>query len=521
MHTLSDTLFNEITALLGELDSDGGLITPSIYETAQVLRSFPAASLGATTVEWLLRQQRADGGWGDPAAPLYRTAPTVAALLALQAQRTGSREHHAAIAAGVDAFRRQVAHWRPPLPDDIPVAVELILPRLLDEATRAGLELPTGAFAALRRLGEQRRHLIDRMPHRAATPPIHAWETWGRRPDRNVLDGSGGVGHSPAATAWWLHLAAHRRHLVPACQEARAYLAAAARATGAGWPGVMPSPWPLHRFERVFVLHTLLLSGLLHDARLAGAVRPHLQHLATVMGGQGIGFSQFFMPDGDDTAAAVALLAAMGRREFVTALTPFQHEDHFRAFPFELHHAPTVTARGATALTLCGVDSRPWRRALAASQLPDGRWVGDKWNRSWLYATAVVLDALAGRDDPAPVQAALHALITYQRADGGWGSGAATSVQESAYAVLALNTLRRAGEWHDAAESCWQRARGFLLANAEHRDRLPEALWIDKELYTPIRVDRAFLLSALLLVLQPTPALVPGEVEQIGVVDYA
>ena len=68
--------------------------------------------------------------------------------------------------------------------------------------------------------------------------------------------------------------------------------------------------------------------------------------------------------------------------------------------------------------------------------------------------------------------------------------------------MLALNTQRHSSAWDAPAEATWRRARAFLARHAAERGRLPERLWIHKELYTPIRIDRAFLLSALLLALE-------------------
>lgn len=496
-------IIDEIRQLLLTLDSDGGLLTPSVYETAQVLRFCPDAFVPDVVAEWLLSQQEADGGWGDPAAPLYRAVPTAAALLAL-AQRSSHNDRTAhAIGAGIDAFAGLALHWQPPLPDDIPIAVELVLPRLLDAGRRIGLSLPAAPFRALRQIGQRRRHMLAHMRPAAATPPLHSWEAWGRWPARTLLDGSGGVGHCPAATAWWLHQARKRQHLHAQQSGAWEYLAAASRGTWNGGHGVMPSAWPVQRFELAFVLHTLLVAGILHDPRLADVTAPLVGRLAGMVTPQGVGFSEHFAPDGDDTAAAVAVLAASGYRGHDSALAPFQAADHFKAYPFELHHAPTVTARGARALALCGRDDQPWLDTLAAGQLSDGRWVGDKWNRSWLYTTAVVLHALSGGSHPAAARAGVRALSSHQHADGGWSSRDASSLQESAYAVLALNTQRGSSSWDAPAEATWRRARAFLARHFDERRRLPERLWIHKELYTPIRIDRAFLLSALLLALEP------------------
>jgi len=516
MQLSTEALFAELRHLLTELDSDGGQISPSVYETAQVLRFCPEAGVAQETIQWLLQQQRPDGGWGDPSAPLYRTVPTMAALLALHERAPRTPRVNAAIHAGLAALRVQADAWRAPLPEDIPVAAELILPNLLAAAYKNRLRLPTAVFAELRALGERRRRLIAHLRPTAGTPPLHAWEAWGHQPKRGVIDGSGGVGHSPAATAWWLYKARARRHLKLQRRRARAYLTAAAYATGAMQPGVVPSPWPLHRFEMVFVLHSLLMADLLLDPHLVDVVIPFTQLLAELMARGGIGFSQFFAPDGDDTAAAVAILATLGDRSHAHALAPFQAADHFRAFPFELQHAPTVTARGAHALALCGQPSTPWLRALAAAQQPDGRWVGDKWNRSWLYTTAVVLHAFADVEESAPVDNALRALQAYQHQDGGWGSGRESSIQETAYAVLGLYTQRRSRAWNPALETVWRRASDYLLRHYQRPDQAPAPLWIDKELYTPRRVDRAFLLSALIVscqsIAEPETRVAPGRV---------
>ena len=501
-HSIAPIL-DELRQVLRRLDSDGGLLTPSIYETAQVLRFCPDAFVAGDVAEWLLCHQEADGAWGDPAAPLYRAVPTAAALLALVEHGPATTRTHHAIAAGCEAFAALAHHWQPPLPDDMPIAAELVLPRLLDDARRIGLRLPATGFTALRRLGQRRRHLIAQMRPVAATPPLHSWEAWGHRPTRALLDGSGGVGHCAAATARWLHLARKRRHLTAQQQGAYAYLAAASRETWGAVPGILPSAWPVQRFEMAFVLHTLLVAGLLHDPRLADIMAPLIRRLAGMVTPRGVGFSEYFLPDGDDTAAAVAVLAAAGYREFAGALAPFQASDHFKAYAFELHHAPTVTARGAHALSLCGQNEQPWLDALADAQLPDGRWVGDKWNRSWLYTTAVVLHTFAGTAYVAPVRAGLRALMTFQRADGGWGAPGRSSLQETAYAVLALNTQRNGPGWDEHAQATWQRATAFMARHFTARNDAPERLWIHKELYTPVRIDRAFLLCALVLALEP------------------
>ncbi|MBD2248543.1 hypothetical protein [Nostoc sp. FACHB-888] len=60
------TLFTELRSLIADLGKNGGLISPSVYDTAQVLRFYPPATGVEPALEWLLTQQQADGGWGNP-----------------------------------------------------------------------------------------------------------------------------------------------------------------------------------------------------------------------------------------------------------------------------------------------------------------------------------------------------------------------------------------------------------------------------------------------------------------------
>src|SRR5687768_13124043 len=69
MEQLRNSLLTELRSLIAELGKDGGRMSASVYETAQVLRFCPPRDRMAV-VEWLLARQAADGGWGDPLAPL-------------------------------------------------------------------------------------------------------------------------------------------------------------------------------------------------------------------------------------------------------------------------------------------------------------------------------------------------------------------------------------------------------------------------------------------------------------------
>lgn len=277
--SIVDILLTDLRSLIANLGKNGGLISPSVYNTAQVLRMCSPQQGVWPAVDWLLEQQQADGGWGDPAAPLTRDVPTLASVLALHTygNRKATRD---AVREGLAFLGQQVDKWRQPRPDDLPVGVELLLPRLLDEAAALGLELPREPYTTLIALGKHRRWLITQNQPGAVTTAVHSWEAWGTNPDPALIDGAGGVGHSPAATAAWLKAAAGRSDLADVREAAQRYLAQAAAATGEGIPGVVPTAWPITRFEQSFVLYILLIAGLLKHPQLQNIVRTQVNNLA-------------------------------------------------------------------------------------------------------------------------------------------------------------------------------------------------------------------------------------------------
>ena len=113
-HTMA--LISALHALISDLGNDGGLVSPSVYDTAQVIRLAPPDEGSLRAQEWLIAQQQADGGWGDPELPRARDVPTLAALLALH-DHGDDLQAASVVRAGV-AFLRNHApkHWSGSLP---------------------------------------------------------------------------------------------------------------------------------------------------------------------------------------------------------------------------------------------------------------------------------------------------------------------------------------------------------------------------------------------------------------------
>ncbi len=489
----------ELRNLVLELGRDGGLISPSVYDTAQVLRLSPLTGDCASTVAWLIARQHSDGGWGHPSATRARDLPTLAAALALRAQR-GSKDASDAAQAGFAFLRRYAQqHWSEPLADDLPVGIELLLPRLLGEAASHGIDLPAKPYQSLRALGTRKRLIIAATKPSAGSGPVYSWEGWGFQAAPEVIDGSGGVGHCPAATAAWLAMTAKRNDLNGVFNRAaRRFLKTASAASGESDSSLMPVVWPINRFEQIGGLHALSLAGLVDHPQLRDAARAQILDLSHALRPDGIGKSDHFSVNGDCTFMAIATLIAAGHQVNSRVIYRFRQKNSFITYPIELQPSLTATAHAVLALARARDDVSCFARYLESKESPDGRWVGDKWHNSWLYTTAEVIIALAQANRTKALPAAVAALLWHQREGGGWGCADRPTLAETAYAALALHMLRSRGTCTKQVHLALERAAAWLADNYEAMSPRNDIFWISKELYCPYRVDRVFILSAVL-----------------------
>jgi hypothetical protein len=490
MNNFLEESLAELHQIVHDLGTEGGLVSPSIYDSAQVLRLYPPADC-RPALDWLLEQQRADGGWGDPAVPHARDVPTLGAMLAL-VERDHRPTAQAAIAAGCAFLRAHADCWRGPLPDSLPVGVELILPYLLEEAAQAGLNISPEPYTTLIALGAKRRARLKQMQIRGGSTHAHSWESFGVHPDPGLIDGSGSVSHNPAATAAWLRASSDTAVNAELRAAAQSYLDRCCAATGINIPGVVPGVWPLVRFEQSFVLYILFIAGLLNHPALHDVVHDQLSNLMPAIQAHGLGLSDHFVADGDDTAAALLVLKAAG---FAVELAPLEHftnANHFYAYSGELHGSVSLTARCISTLDRFrydGADPTPYVQYMLDLQQPDGRWKHDKWHGSWIYTTLHVVLALCDiGGNEAAVQRAIEALLAHQKPTGNWGTQ-----EETAYAIFALRAARRAtpSERIDAALA---RAEHWMHTCHPHSDAATG--WIGKELYRPYRIVRTVELAA-------------------------
>jgi halimadienyl-diphosphate synthase len=490
---------------LSEVERDGGSVTPSVYDTAQVLRNAPPAD-ARPVVHWLIQQQSEEGAWGTEISPLAQTTPTLAAVLALS-ETSDTHESREAVRRGLAFLERNAQAWAAavPLPDDIPTGAELILPYLLDQAAASGLHLPREPFRLLREVGNKRRAIISRMKIAPGSTPAHSWEPWGTEPELELLDAYHSVGHSPAATAVWLRKRKTAFSDAPeVLRPIEQYLEAAARAAGTGIQGVVPTCWPINRWEQVWALLALFETDLLNDARLEDLVRPQLDSVEAGLRPEGMGLSDHFICDGDDTAAAFVVLKSAGRPVNAKLMAPFQREGQFITYPYELQPSVTTTVHGALTLALLGEDVSASLRLVEKEQASDGRWKVDKWHCSWLYPTSQALVLLSLVSAPEAARRGARALVDFQREDGGWGVGRASTFTETAFAARALYRLRSQPFFDADMKRALQRAGRWMAACVEEPRRLGEAYWAAKMPFATPRLDRIYEYSALIaLELEP------------------
>lgn len=492
----------ELQSLVADLGKAGGLISPSIYDTAQVIRLYPPSEGVEPALAWLLDQQQADGGWGEPDAPYARDVPTLAAILALYAYPQYIKDP-TATEAGLAFLEQQAPQWAEMPIDALPIATEMILPYLIEEANQLGLRLNRKPYSILYQLRDRKCRYITAKPLKIGSPPTHSWEALGRRASSISPDRSGGIGHSPTATAAWLHQAQcddYRNDDAAAdYYSAQQYLSKAAAATGLTIPGIVPNVWPITGFELAYAPYTLLVTNLFHQQAVEEALTGVLDELERILlQNNGVSFGESFTPDVDDTGLAVAVLCAAARPVEPAAVLQFKQGDHFCTFHHELNPSIFANAHALYGLAYVGERYPAAEKFLCDRQTTDGRWLADKLHSSWLYTTLEAVLTLSYLGYTEEIRRATDALLAYQHDDGGWGSGKASTRVETSYALITLTTIQRRGLLGEAGQNALQRGHHWL-SNRYRPNVLPDGpFWCGKELYTPYRVDRLYELSALL-----------------------
>ncbi|MET7329069.1 prenyltransferase/squalene oxidase repeat-containing protein [Nonomuraea sp. NPDC005650] len=490
----------DVAALAAELiDSlmlrPWGQVSPSVYETGRVVALAPWLTGHRERIEYLTGTQRQDGAWGAPDG--YGLVPTLSAteaiLASLERQDPGTDPDRLAQAA--ERGLRLLTTWlREPLDlPDMP-AIEHIVPSLVALINRhlqnlpghAPLPLPEGmSYDGLRKVASwigSGNEIPEKLLHALEVAGDQAGGAPSVRPAA-----IGTIGASPAATAAWL---GGREADGPA----RDHLEAVVRRHG----GPVPVGLPITVFERGWVLSWLVRAGVPVE------VPPEMvADLRAAIGPDGTPAGPGLPADADTTSVALYALALLGAPREPDSLWRFRSGTHFSTWPAEQGVSVSVNAHVLDAFgqyVACRPDAAPRYeqtiREMAAwvreRQRPDGSWT-DRWHASPYYATvscALALGSFGGDASDEPVRAAVEWVLETQRPDGSWGRWDGTA-EETAYA---MQTLLLTAGGTDPRRLRAVAAGEEYLARSAGKEHPP--LWHDKDLYVPLAVARAAVISA-------------------------
>ena len=503
---------SQLRALLSVVGS--GCIEPTAYDTAWVARvphrEFPDRPAFPQALEWLVAHQHADGSWGTRLNYYHdRVISTLSAALTLA--RWKERADRGAWEDRIEAAQRAMRRDAAGMPSDPydTIGFELILPALLDEARRFGLDAPYDAFATDRGVARMREAKLKRIPpeliYTRHISTIFSAEFLGDELDvervNGLQDENGSIASSPSATAYVLLKD-------PDNLAARDYLAGVLARSG----GAAPAVDPIDVFEPAWTLYNV--SQVWPDAsRIASAIEPHIAVLAgELQRKNGAGYNSYFaVPDLDGTSMVFRALTWAGAAPEPALLAQFEEDDHFRCFPYERN--PSISAHVHLLDALRAAPPFPDRERMVRkvlSFLDRSRtlrtfWF-DKWHASPYYTTAHAITAL--REDADLTADAVYWIVNTQNEDGSWGYYATSTAEETAYCVQALVTYGRdrpasprmpLSGASPGLRDAIRRGVDYLVSSAERIDCRYTPLWLAKSLYSPKWVVHSTVLSALAL----------------------
>ncbi len=462
-------------------------IDPVAYDTAWIagLRSpdDPHQPRFPRSLGWLLRNQKTDGSWGER-SPGYEFGTLVCTLAGLATvARFPAAPGTVAAREAAEAYLRENP-VPPSHPSGEPVGFELLIPALVARARAAGASVKPDLDQYARIRSEKLVLIRPGALYSPNLPTIHSIEALGAAADldrlRRLLGDVGGVGHSPAATAYWMERTADER---PAT-----YLH---EALGSEDGAAAPVLHPCEQFESLWVLwHRFAAHGLGPDSVTADDLAAIAQWLTP----EGVALAKSFpIADADNTAVALMLLDAAGLEIDVSTLERFRGDGLYVSYPIERTASVGVNAHVLQAVArIADYPDRDDRIAmllafLADRRVDDSHWY-DKWHVSPYYATAHALVALRdvrGSHQALAKELAQTAIRWIQETaepGRGWGANSIVTQEETAYVVLG------AMAWPELVQdlprlSSTARARLATNGSTHH-----PSLWIDKCLYRPPRI---------------------------------
>jgi halimadienyl-diphosphate synthase len=475
-------------------------MSPSAYDVAWMARVSVEDGDGARwpdLIEWLLNQQWLDGSWGGVVRYYHdRILCTLAAIIALRENGYTSQVQQA-IKYGEEYLWHNL-HRMPHDPFELS-GFELLLPTLLTEARELGLGVPDHAYGYEGIRANKLRLIPADQLYSPRVSTVYSLEFLGQSGDPGrmlqAVNYSGSLGNSPATTAYLcIRLGADvDEHILGYLETLREL-------------DRIVTVYPFSVFELGWVLNNLCLGGL-----PIAQFDKELHTLHTRLSPTGAALDPSFgISDGDITAVCCHVLLRGGYEVDPQILARFEDKDThiFRTYEYERNVSMSTNIHALAALGLMG-DDYPNRgaRQHVVSALLDNRVYGtywtDKWHASAYYATSHALVTLAHpsilSSPLVPVyRRAVDWLIHTQRKDGSWGFFEQGTVEETAYALIALLHCL---EVAPVDKGVLQQGAIYLTQECQEQKGEPTypELWLAKSLYSPYDIVHSAVLAAMLL----------------------
>ena len=480
-----------------------GCVSVDSYNTAWVALvpdfNEPNKPQWPQALDFLRATQLSDGGWGAPIIyhPHERTLCTLAAIAAFsywQQTAVNCPKDQQRISQGIAALHKYT-HDLAKDPLEL-VGYELLLPRLVRFLEPYDLDLPTESWYKILDIGQRKMFLLGSLDIEPTKP--RAWwfsmeilpEERLAQLDEGFLTHHGSIATSTAATAAFLR--AQRLHGKDS-PRAAAFIK---RMLAIGHGGAAFS-WPIEHYELLWILDQLkrVQFPVSHPS-----VRKAISGLSRYWMLPPIGFagsSAFGVADGDDTSVGYDVLCWGETRPSIDPLLAFWNETHFRTYRDELTASVTVNLHALSALRH-NAASQPAVQEIGHAVL---EWLrphlchddgfADKWHYSPMYVAGHALETLLEWDHGL-AQKSLDFLLAQQQADGGWGCGQNTTVEETGHALIGLTAAFRDGLLKDKRPL--RQAARFL--HARQNDPAIERLWIGKTLFNSPKIVAAIRFAA-------------------------
>jgi hypothetical protein len=432
----------------------------------------------------------------------------------------------AAIKRSLEYLRNALLQWHPAAQEGM--GFEIVTPYLLQALEDHGVMFEFPEKSVLTELYKRKMKLSggDRL-YGEVSSLLYSLEGFGANLHFDRLKKFqtpyGGYGCSPASTAGVLMSS-------PTWDEkAASWLRSLSERSFDGTKGGIPTAHPIDTFEYVFVIRALLHFGKLPLYAISKSLRVRLlKHLHACIGPEGAAFSRYggIPADADCTSLSILGLHLLNEQPsdtssidtYLETLMTFERPTHFACYGIET--APSVSVNANVLSLLLALPTK--RRAalnapiskitgyLLDTQDAAGFWPTDRYHVSPYYGTVSACLALKSHPDPAVRQRLRRTakwLIQEQRADGGWGSSEATTMEETAFAVLILQSMKAVSQADGQAgdmevSDALRRGRVLLerMFKAMYPDKLHKLpkLWWAKQLYLPVRIVVAFVLAALM-----------------------